>query len=95
MRIWLRRGLVAVLVVAIALLGVVEYALFKAKSRMDRRIDIAAYNFDIPGDTAAIERGKYLYSTRGCLECHGADGAGRCRLPEGHAHPEPRDPRRA
>jgi mono/diheme cytochrome c family protein len=83
MKIGLRRGLVAVLVVAIALLGVVEYALFKAKARMDRRIDIAAYSIDIPSDAAAIERGRYLFSTRGCVDCHGTDGAGRAFIDDG------------
>jgi hypothetical protein len=68
MKIWLRRGLVGVLVVAIALLGVVEYALFTARSRMDRRIDIAAYDVAIPTEAAAVERGKYLFSTRGCVD---------------------------
>lgn len=28
-------------------------------------------------DPAALERGRYLYSTRGCVDCHGANGAGR------------------
>jgi mono/diheme cytochrome c family protein len=83
MKFWLRRGLVAVLVVAIALLGVVEYALFKAKSRMDRRIDIAAHSVAIPTEAAAVERGRYLFSTRGCVDCHGTDGAGRAFIDDG------------
>jgi mono/diheme cytochrome c family protein len=28
-------------------------------------------------DAAAVERGGYLYRSRGCADCHGADGAGR------------------
>ena len=28
-------------------------------------------------DPVALERGRYLYSTRGCVDCHGANGAGR------------------
>jgi mono/diheme cytochrome c family protein len=83
MKIWLRRGLVAVLVVGVAALGVVEYALFKSRARMDRRIDIAAYSVAIPTEAAAIERGKYLFSTRGCVDCHGADGAGRAFIDDG------------
>ena len=83
MKIWLRRGLVAVLVVAIALLGVVEYALFKARSRMDRRIDIAAYEVAVPTASAAVERGRYLFSTRDCVDCHGADGVDRAFIDDG------------
>jgi mono/diheme cytochrome c family protein len=33
-------------------------------------------------DAAAIERGKYLYSSRGCVDCHGANGAGRTFVEE-------------
>ena len=28
-------------------------------------------------DETSIRRGKYLYESRGCMECHGANGAGR------------------
>jgi mono/diheme cytochrome c family protein len=28
-------------------------------------------------DEASIARGKYLFQTRGCMECHGSDGAGK------------------
>ncbi len=30
-----------------------------------------------PSSTAAVARGKYLYEARGCIECHGANGAGK------------------
>jgi mono/diheme cytochrome c family protein len=30
-----------------------------------------------PETPASLERGRYLYVTRGCAECHGADGAGK------------------
>ena len=52
---WVRRGVVGVLVVAVGLLGVVEYALFKGKARMDRRIDITAYNIT-DTDVAALHQ---------------------------------------
>ena len=28
-------------------------------------------------DAQALERGKYLFESRGCAECHGANGGGR------------------
>lgn len=31
----------------------------------------------VPTDAAALARGRYLYASRGCVDCHGADGAGR------------------
>ena len=32
---------------------------------------------------AALERGRYLYESRGCADCHGADGGGRTFAKEG------------
>ena len=85
MKIWLRRrtGHLLIWCVAIAAARLVEYALLKARARMDRRIDIAAYDVAIPNEAAAVERGKYLFSTRGCVDCHGADGAGRAFIDDG------------
>lgn len=31
----------------------------------------------LPGDAAALDRGKHLFVTRGCSECHGAGGEGK------------------
>ena len=80
---WIRRGLIGVAVIAVAGGGSVAYALHQSQARMDRRIDIAAYDFPIPTDAASLERGRYLFSTRGCVDCHGADGAGRAFIDDG------------
>jgi mono/diheme cytochrome c family protein len=50
---------------------------------MDRRLDIPAYSIQIPSSAEAVERGRYLFSTRGCVDCHGADGAGRAFIDDG------------
>jgi cytochrome c553 len=34
-------------------------------------------------DPAVIDRGAYLYKSRGCAECHGADGAGKVVVDDG------------
>jgi mono/diheme cytochrome c family protein len=83
MKKWLKRIVVVLLLLALGFAGLVAYALNQAQKRMDRRIELPAYSFAIPGDAAAIERGKYLYSTRGCVDCHGADGAGRAFIDDG------------
>jgi mono/diheme cytochrome c family protein len=80
---WVRRGLIGVGLVAVAAGGLVAYGLQQSQARMDRRIPIAAYDFPIPSDAASLERGRYLYSTRGCVDCHGADGAGRAFIDDG------------
>lgn len=77
MNVWLRRGLI-VIVGLLALAGAaVALGLALGERRMNRQIDVAARAVQIPSDAASIERGRYLYASRGCAECHGADGAGR------------------
>lgn len=44
---------------------------------MMRSISLPAYALSLPTDAASIERGRYLYQSRGCTDCHGRDGAGR------------------
>ena len=42
-----------------------------------RRIDVAVTPVALRTDAASLERGRYLFMSRGCAECHGADGAGK------------------
>jgi mono/diheme cytochrome c family protein len=64
-------GLAAVLASAVAA------GVMLADHRMARRVDVIVQPLALPADAAALERGRYLYRTRGCTDCHGADGAGR------------------
>ena len=61
----------------------IAYALFRAQGAWTGAFEIAAYSVDNPSDAAALERGRYLFSTRGCVDCHGADGAGRVFVDDG------------
>jgi mono/diheme cytochrome c family protein len=56
------------------------------KRTMDRTVDVPVKAVAAPADTQALERGRSLFASRGCTECHGADGAGRDR-PIGHPLP--------
>ena len=51
--------------------------------KLTRRIDVAVTPVAVNADAAHIERGHYLYSTRGCAECHGANGAGKTVIRDG------------
>jgi mono/diheme cytochrome c family protein len=37
----------------------------------------------LPADAPALARGRYLFQTRGCTDCHGTDGAGRTLVDQG------------
>lgn len=66
---------VGALVALVAL--AVGTGLLLANSKMARHVDVPVQAVALRDDPAAIERGGYLYNSRGCAECHGKDGAGR------------------
>jgi mono/diheme cytochrome c family protein len=65
-------GAIAVLAVAAGLVG-----LQLADRKMARKIEVAVAPVPYITDAQALERGKYLYESRGCAECHGAQAGGR------------------
>jgi mono/diheme cytochrome c family protein len=77
MRVWIRRGLWTVLSLALLAAAVVFVGLQLGERRAARQIQVSVQAVPIPTDAAAFERGRYLFMSRGCAECHGANGAGR------------------
>ncbi|MFL6605043.1 MAG: c-type cytochrome [Steroidobacteraceae bacterium] len=76
MKRWIKRsivGTVSVLAVAAGLLGV---AIQIGYAKMNRVVKLPAYPISLRDDAASIERGHYLFESRGCSECHGANGGG-------------------
>ena len=65
-------GMVVVLAAAAVLLGQQL-----GERRRTRTIEVAVRPVAYATDAQALERGKYLYESRGCAECHGANGGGR------------------
>lgn len=45
--------------------------------KMQRMIDIPVAPLIVAAPGARLEQGRYLYATRGCADCHGANGAGK------------------
>ncbi|MBP6900507.1 MAG: c-type cytochrome [Burkholderiaceae bacterium] len=83
---WIRRGLVTLAGLATLAAATVATGLVLAEQRQQRRPDLAmaeARKLALPTDAASLERGRYLYATRGCVDCHGAQGAGRNFVDEG------------
>jgi mono/diheme cytochrome c family protein len=86
---WLKRGGIAVLgLVALAASALVVGAQMGVR-KMNRNVDVKVQPVALRDDAAGIERGRYLYLSRGCTECHGVDGAGKDVVNDGkgmHIH---------
>lgn len=82
-RRWLRGigiGLGALVLLAAAALAT---GIWLAERKQQRRVDVAVQPVPYQTDAAALERGRYLYASRGCVDCHGANGAGRTFVDDG------------
>lgn len=69
-------GWTLVALAALALV-VVAAAQFLAQRKLNRAIDVNVAPIAYVTDEASLARGKYLFQSRGCAECHGENGAGR------------------
>lgn len=74
---WIRSAVWAVggTLACAAMLLVTGLVLGERKAQ--RHIAVAVQPVPVPHDDAALARGQYLYTSRGCADCHGSDGAGR------------------
>lgn len=54
-----------------------------AEGKMQRKVEVPVRTVAYTADAAALERGRYLFASRGCVDCHGANGAGRMFLDDG------------
>ena len=52
-------------------------ALLLGDRKLERTVDVRVVPVPFTRDAAAVRRGQHLFESRGCAECHGADGAGR------------------
>ncbi|MBK6322229.1 MAG: cytochrome c [Burkholderiales bacterium] len=71
-RLGLGLGLLVVLGVAILM-----FASMLGQRKRERSVDVAVQGVAWATDATGVERGHYLYRSRGCAECHGPDGSGR------------------
>ena len=86
MKTWIRRTLIAASTLAGAGAATVAAGHVLAHQKMQRTVAVSVAAVPIPSDTASVERGAYLYASRGCADCHGADGAGRTFIDNGGLH---------
>lgn len=80
---WMRAllaGLGALVLLAAAALGL---GVLLAERKMQRTVNVQVPTVALRDDAASVERGKYLFSSRGCVDCHGSAGTGRTFVDEG------------
>ena len=80
---WLKWGGVIVLVLVLALGAVIATGLTMGEQRIARRIDIKVEPVPSRTEAPAVERGRYLYNSRGCVDCHGDNGGGATLADDG------------
>ena len=80
---WLKRIAIALLVLVVLVAAALFAGEQLARQKMQRRVDIQVQPVAFRDDAAAIERGRYLYASRGCVDCHGAQGNGRMFVDDG------------
>lgn len=83
---WIKRSVLGV--AGLAILGVAGLALgaYLGDRKAARRVELpaaAVAAVAIPADAASVERGRYLYASRGCADCHGANGGGHAFIDDG------------
>lgn len=83
MKQWFKRGAMVALVLVLAFGVLVATGLILGEQRIARRIDIAVVPVALRDDAAAVERGRYLFGSRGCVDCHGANGGGATLADDG------------
>lgn len=57
-----------------------------AERKMERRVKVDVAPVAYASDAPALARGRYLYESRGCVDCHGANGGGRTFINDGGLH---------
>jgi mono/diheme cytochrome c family protein len=82
---WIRRSAIT----AAALVALAAATVFAgeqlALARAARQVDVAVQPVAFRDDAGAVERGRYLYQSRGCVDCHGHAGGGRTLVEDADA----------
>ena len=86
MRKWIARSAVA-LTVLVSGAGAAFMVLAEMGDRkLARHVEVAVTPVAFRSDAVSVERGGYLFRSRGCGDCHGADGAGSVVIDDGAMH---------
>jgi len=83
MKKWLKWAGVALLALVVLAAGALFAGVQLAESKMKRNVPVSVQPLAFRTDAQSLERGKYLFASRGCVDCHGANGAGRVFVDDG------------
>lgn len=80
---WIKRGLWLLLALVLLVGALIAAGLTMREQRFARRYDIKVTPVELRSDAATVERGRYLFGSRGCVDCHGANGGGATLVDDG------------
>lgn len=80
---WIKRGAIVVGSVVLAGAAVAVVGKVLGERKMERTLEVQVAAVPLFSDPAHIEQGRYLFSTRGCAECHGDNAAGKVVVDDG------------
>jgi mono/diheme cytochrome c family protein len=83
MKTWMKRtGIAVALLVVVAGVAFVAAATL-GERKLARRIEVTVAPVAYQDGPAVVERGRYLFVSRGCADCHGKDGGGQVVIDDG------------
>jgi mono/diheme cytochrome c family protein len=81
---WLRTTLMVVVGLLVLTAIALATLVWMGERKRERRVELPPLKTPaLVDDAAARDRGAYLYASRGCADCHGANGAGRVFVDNG------------
>jgi mono/diheme cytochrome c family protein len=80
---WLRALLAVVGALVLLAAAALGLGVLLAERKMQRTVSVQVQPVALRTDAASVERGKYLFASRGCVDCHGAAGTGRTFVDDG------------
>lgn len=84
MKSWMKWTLGIISVLVLLVVAVVGAGWQLSQSKMTRKVDVPPHPIAYAEDTLTLERGRYLFESRGCADCHGANGGGHTFIDDGH-----------
>ncbi len=74
---WMRRTSIALAALAVASVAAVVVGKQVGERKLQRFVRVAVAPLAARTSAGYLEQGRYLFATRGCADCHGANGAGK------------------